>query len=83
MPRNFWRIAIVTRVSRSRDSETKKTFPAEYTHHDTNQTDKGREQKLRPEATVIDQLKRKYACKLHEHWEGGRIFEHCKYQSFS
>ena len=37
-----------------------KLFPIEYTYHDTNQTDKAREQKLRWEATVIDELKRKY-----------------------
>ena len=37
-----------------------KLFRIEYTYHDTNQTDKAREQKLRWEATVIDELKRKY-----------------------
>ena len=30
-----------------------KLFPIEYTYHDTNQTDKAREQKLRWKATVI------------------------------
>ena len=39
-----------------------KLFPTEYTYHDTNQTDKAREQKLRQEAAVIDELKRKYEC---------------------
>ena len=39
-----------------------KLFPAEYTYHDTNQTDKAREQKLRREAAVIGELKRKYDC---------------------
>ena len=39
-----------------------KLFPTEYTYHDTNQTDKAREQNLRREAVVIDQLKRKYDC---------------------
>ena len=34
----------------------------EYTYHDTNQTNKAREQKLRREATVIGELKRKYDC---------------------
>ena len=34
----------------------------EYTYHDTNQTDKAREQKLRREAVVIGELKRKYDC---------------------
>ena len=39
-----------------------KLFPIEYTDHDTNQTDKAREQKLRWEAAVTDELKRKYDC---------------------
>ena len=39
-----------------------KLFPTEYTYHDTNQTDKAREQKLRREAAVIGELKRKYDC---------------------
>ena len=39
-----------------------KLFTTEYTYHDTNQTDKATEQKLRREAAVIDQLKRKYDC---------------------
>ena len=49
VPRHFWRIAIVTRVLPSRDSETKrsdkkanailkrplnKIYPTEYTYHD-------------------------------------------------
>ena len=38
-----------------------KLFPTEYTY-DTNQTDKAREQKLRREAAVIGELKRKYDC---------------------
>ena len=37
-------------------------FPSEYTYHDTNQTDKTREEKLRREAAVIGELKRKYDC---------------------
>ena len=37
-----------------------KLFPTEYTYHDTNQTDKAREQKLRWEAAVTNELKRKY-----------------------
>ena len=37
-------------------------FPTEYTYHDTNQTDKAREQKFRREAAVIGELKRKYYC---------------------
>ena len=39
-----------------------KLFRIEYTHHDTNQTDKAREQNLRWEATVVAELKRKYDC---------------------
>ena len=39
-----------------------KLFPIEYTYHDTNQTDKAREQKSRSEAAVIGELKRKYEC---------------------
>ena len=56
-----------------------KLFPIEYTYHDTNQTDKAREQKLRWEATVIGKLKGKYGYYLREHWEGGGIFDHWKY----
>ena len=39
-----------------------KVFTVENTYHDTNQTDKAWEQKLRREAAVIDELKRKYEC---------------------
>ena len=78
--RHFWRIAIVTGVLPSRDSEKtgpivrivntnatlkhpiNKLFSFENTYHDTNQTDKAREQKLRREAPVISELKRKYEC---------------------
>ena len=37
-----------------------KLFPIESTYHDTNQTDKAREQKLRWEVAAIGELKRKY-----------------------
>ena len=47
-----------------------------HTYHDTNQIDKAREQKLRWEAAIIGEVKRKYECEL---WEGGDIFEHYKY----
>ena len=65
VPRHFWRIAIVTRVLPSRDSEIRgaivriaktntilkrpvnKLFAVENTYHDTNQTDKAKEQKFR------------------------------------
>ena len=40
----------------------KKLFPIEYTYRDTTQTDKARKQKLRWEAAVIGELKRKYEC---------------------
>ena len=80
VPRQFWRIAIITRVLPSRDSEIKearvriaktneilkrainKLFPIENTYHDFNQTEKEREQKLRREAAVIGELKRKNEC---------------------
>ena len=39
-----------------------KLFSIEYTYHDTRQTDKAREQKLRWEAAIIGELKRKYEC---------------------
>ena len=39
-----------------------KLFPTEYTHHETNQTDKAKKQKLIRKAAVIGELKRKYDC---------------------
>ena len=39
-----------------------KLFPTECTYHDTKQIDKAGEQKLRQEAAVIGELKRKYNC---------------------
>ena len=39
-----------------------KLFLIEYIYRDTNQTDNAREQKLRQEAAVIGELKRKYDC---------------------
>ena len=39
-----------------------KLFAIENTYHDTNQTDKARDQKLKREAAVIDELNRKYKC---------------------
>ena len=80
VPRQFWKIAIVTGVLPSRNSEKKgaivriketnpilkcpinKVFPIEYTYHDTNQTGKAREHKLRREAAVIGELNRKHEC---------------------
>ena len=43
-------------------SPVNKLFPSEYTYHDKNQTDKAKEQKLRREAAVIGDPKRKYEC---------------------
>ena len=80
IPGHFWRIAIVTRVLPSRDSEIRgaimrmaktitilkrpvnKLFTVKNSCHDTNQTGKAREQKLRREAAVIGELKIKYEC---------------------
>ena len=86
VPRHFWRIAIVTGVLPSRDSEirealmriekdqynsqTSRKLTFHSTYHDTNQTDKAREQKLRQEAAAIGELERIYECYLREHWEG-------------
>ena len=39
-----------------------KLFTAETTYHDTDETSKTKEQKLRREAAVIGDLKRKYEC---------------------
>ena len=75
VPRHFWRIAIVTRVLPTKDSEIKEVivrmaktntilkrpvknlFTVKNTYHDTDQTNKAREQKLRLEAAVIGELK--------------------------
>ena len=58
MPRRFWRIATeilkqkgtVVRIKEANavlKRPVNKLFLVEYTYHDTNQTDKAREQKLR------------------------------------
>ena len=39
-----------------------KLFSTEYSYHNTKQTDKTREQKLRREAAVVSKLKRKHNC---------------------
>ena len=54
-------------------------FGIKYTYHDTNQTDKAREQKIRWETTVNSELKRKYDYWIREYWEGGGVFKHYKY----
>ena len=46
-----------------------KLFTVENTYQDTNQRDKAIEQKLRREAAVIGEIKRKYECQR-EHLEG-------------
>ena len=91
--RHFWRIAIVTGVLPSRDSEIKGVLwrlmqflnvsfilkMYENTYHDTHKTDKARQQMLRLEAAVIDELKTKYECQLYEHWEQRVVFKYYKY----
>ena len=39
-----------------------KLFPIENTYQDTNQKNKAKEQKLRREAAIFGELKRKYQC---------------------
>ena len=39
-----------------------KLFPIENTYQDTNQKNKAKEQKLRREAAIFRELKRKYQC---------------------
>ena len=53
-------------------------FPTENADQDNNKTDKAREQKLRRQAVVVGELKRKCQSELREHWGGG-VFEHHKY----
>ena len=76
VPRHPWKNAIVTsrdpeiRGAIVRMAKTKtilkrpvnKLFTVKNTYHDTNQTDEAREQKLRREAAVIDEVKMKYEC---------------------
>ena len=56
-----------------------KLFTAKNKYHDTNQTDKATEQKLRRRAGVIGELKIKHEWQLRENWEGIGVFEHYKY----
>ena len=61
-----------------------KLYPTEYIYHDTNQTDKEREQKLGQESAIIDELKRNMAVNyVNIERERGGVFEYCKYQCFS
>ena len=70
---DIWRFAVVTSLLKGAIARIAKTyeilkrsvnklFPIEYKYHDTKQTGKAREQKLRWEAAVIRELKRKYKC---------------------
>ena len=53
-------IVRTTKTNAMLKSPLNKLFPIRNTYHDTNQTDKAREEKLKREAAVIDELKRKY-----------------------
>ena len=75
VPMHFWRIAIVTGVLPSRESEIRgaivnKLFTVD---HNINETYKAREQKRRGEAAVIGKQKRKHGRGGEESltWEGG------------
>ena len=61
---SWWKGAIVRikRANAIHKCPVNKLFRIEYSYHDTNQTDKAREQKFRWEATVIGKLERKYEC---------------------
>ena len=69
-------IGRIKKANASLKHPVNKLFPTEYTYQDTNQTDKAREQKLRWEAALIGELKRKYECYVREHFEEGGVFEH-------
>ena len=73
VPRHFWRTATeilkqkgtivrIKEASAVLKRPVNKLFLVEYTYHDTNQTDKAREQKLRWGEAVIGELKGKYKC---------------------
>ena len=77
VPMHFWRIAIVTGVLPSRESEIRgaivnKLFTVENSYHNINETYKAREQKRRGEAAVIGKQKRKHGRGGEESltWEG-------------
>ena len=52
----------IEKTNAIRERPVNNLFPTEYTYHDTSQTDKAREQKLRWKAAVIGELKRNYEC---------------------
>ena len=53
-----------------------KFFTVENTYHDTNQTDKAKEQKLRREVAVLRENMNFNCVKIGER---GGVFQHCKY----
>ena len=55
-------IARITKTNAILERPVNKLFPFENTHQDTNQTGMARQQKLRREAAVIGELKRKDEC---------------------
>ena len=55
-------IVRIARVNKTLKRPVNKLFTVEYTCHDTDQTNKGRELKFRREAAIIGALKRKYEC---------------------
>ena len=52
----------ITKANAILKRSVNKLFPTKYTYHDTNQTDKEREQKLRRTAALTGELKQKYDC---------------------
>ena len=56
-----------------------KLFIVENTYHDTNQTHKAREDKLRQKAVVIGEFRRKYERLTEWILGGGGVFQHYKY----
>ena len=77
VPRQFWRTDIKQRFRNKRSNSenckdqcnyavlerlVNKLFPIENIYQDTNQTGTAREQKLRREAVIIGELKRKHEC---------------------
>ena len=56
----------IKKANATHKNPVNKPFQIEYTYHDTSQTDKSREQKLRWETTMIGQL-------IGQYWEGGRL----------
>ena len=52
----------IAKTNRILNRPVKKLFTVENTYHNSNQTDKVREQKLGREVAVIGVLKRKYEC---------------------